>query len=54
MSRHPNDDRPTLIALLSIAALLVSVGIWARVSAPCSAWSWAPVKDVPARCLMHR
>lgn len=38
---------------LALGALLVG-GVWIRTSAPCSWWSWQPVKDVPARCLMHR
>jgi hypothetical protein len=34
--------------------LVVALSIWVRTSVPCNKLGWLPVKDVPARCLMHR
>ncbi|RZU35975.1 hypothetical protein EV284_3458 [Streptomyces sp. BK022] len=53
MSRR-NDDRPTVIALLALAAVLLSLSTWAWTSAPCGMWKWEKAGDVPARCVMHR
>jgi hypothetical protein len=49
-----NDDRPTFIALLSIAAILISLSVWTWTSAPCGVWKFEKAGEVPARCLMHR
>jgi hypothetical protein len=54
VSPRPKDDRPTAIALLTILAVLVSLGIWAWTSAPCGIWKFEKAGEVPARCLMHR
>lgn len=44
-------DVVKLIALVLALAALVGFDIWARTSAPCDAFSFVSVKDVPARCI---
>ncbi len=41
-------------ALLITLIAFLTFGFWVRADAPCSWFDLAPVKDVPARCLMHR
>jgi hypothetical protein len=37
-----------------LALVLVVVSAWAHFNAPCSTYKYSAVKDVPARCLMHK
>uniref|UniRef100_A0AAU3I9G8 Uncharacterized protein n=1 Tax=Streptomyces sp. NBC_01393 TaxID=2903851 RepID=A0AAU3I9G8_9ACTN len=54
MSSH-NDMGPVGLAFaVALVLTLVFGGIWMQAEAPCSWFGIAPVKDVPARCLMHR
>jgi hypothetical protein len=52
MSRRTDSAFGILVGT-ALAALVLG-SIWFRASAPCSWYGLAPVKDVPARCLMHR
>jgi hypothetical protein len=55
MSRRK--DPVDVIGAIFAAIVIVGViggGFWLRASAPCSWYALNPVKDVPARCLMHR
>lgn len=38
------------IFVLGIVAFLIGL-IWVRAEASCGWWSWAPIKDIPLRCL---
>jgi hypothetical protein len=42
------------VLLIVVTVLLLAGHFWARVSAPCDTFKYTSVKDVPARCLMHR
>jgi hypothetical protein len=43
----------TAVLMVLVALSLLGFGVWARVAGPCSLWSWAPAKEVPARCFME-
>ncbi|MET8691745.1 hypothetical protein ABZV65_04265 [Streptomyces bauhiniae] len=43
-----------LIAGAVLVVVLMAFGMWSHVAAPCSWYQYHTVKDVPARCLMHR
>lgn len=47
-----NDDVITGLLLAVVMVALLGFGLWARVSGPCSLWSWFPAKDIPGRCIM--
>lgn len=53
MNQSTKDRWAIFFGLLFITFLvvMVPVGIWLQVAAPCHLVDWMPVKDVPARCL---
>jgi hypothetical protein len=53
MRRQDKNDLAAGVALLVGLILLIGGGVWLRSSVPCSFWSWAPAKEVPARCFME-
>jgi hypothetical protein len=52
MSRRTDSITGLLFGLA--IAVLVAGSLVFRAEAPCSWFGLAPVKEVPARCLMHR
>lgn len=38
-----------------VASLVIAIAlnIWARATAPCGAFSWAPAAEIPARCILN-
>lgn len=53
MSRR-SDDALSGILVGTVLAVFVLGSIWFHASAPCSWFGPFSVKDVPARCVMHR
>jgi hypothetical protein len=41
-----------VLGVAAVTALILST--WAHFYAPCSVYRYSAVKDVPARCLMHK
>lgn len=52
MRRQDVSDLLKGVVLVAVLILVIGGGIWMRTSGPCSLWSWAPAKEVPARCFM--
>ena len=46
-----SDATKAALWILSILAI-IALGIWFRVAADCSVFQYAPIKDVPARCII--
>lgn len=42
-----------ILAIVTVVLAIIVLSIWVRFEAPCSLFSFAPVKDIPGRCLMQ-
>jgi hypothetical protein len=53
MSRRQPSRGEDIVCVVAVI-ILVAASIWTWTAAPCGAWRFSKVGDLPARCITHK